>query len=1160
MTLIVTNTSELDRTDRDSRLTEREKRLIRYDEEQMQALGKGAEAPTVLWRTAAKGVSAATGIASLVVRTSWKVGGYSLALGRETTLRVLGFNQTILEAILTAAGKDVSRRTGVGMRQDEADTLIERWLTSIHSTLSAASIVTSSGFFVAQTSIDWGAQSITGGLAMLNAILGSTESSRAVAAIVTLMRTELNKPHEDGSPDMISTFDLLIGVISFLFLQRNGRRKTELEWRDSGGDETVWDIVIDDRGFRADVVGTKRKNVITQSRSIVQSPIVEGPDEFALIERQAEDDLLNVALSPEDQTRLSDEEIQQRILAQLPPGSKATISAETLTLRTVKVEIRGGNTTHIEAPPGMTMVSEHLNHDAGNEGSQQTVIFRTASKRATRADVAPVDQLRVTSNDATAIESTDSNDDTVTMRASPSRRSLEMTPHQGPIVNSANRRSKEYHRENYSNGLPGPVANQKKSRKPAPPEPSSPPIARQTRIPLAKSRKERGPDSSKPEKQGVFKKALKSLSPTQSSTGLSRVIPGPSTRNRSDSGSGYLNSLSQTIKPLTKDNTRKPVFHIAPTQPPTPLMSPGRTTPSAIFDSQGSYFTVHEQRRESTYSQTDTFSVHSNESRPPSPTMSRTHLRAANSLSKTQSHTEISIHQTHDQQPDEGSLHHRRSRSFVPSLYSMGTKDSEEAIILAPKTPLPRRSIFENNEMLLALAKDGKVPGQFPSQHLVTTLRRFARFASAVYGSNFLRFMGLLPEQKILGTTSQELVKVELHHEHSSFSNYTGLPAETIIKSSFLDSQGLANTYSESFSPLIHFVSIDCESKAIVLTCRGTLGFEDLLTDMACDYADLYWQGQAYKVHRGIRDSARRLMDSAGGNQIMATLKAALEEYPDFGLVLVGHSLGGAVAAALAIMISEPAKHEPGEADAPGFVTATKPKLLPSKAHTIASKDVPPIVLPPGRPIHVYAYGPPATVSPALRIATRGLITTIINANDIVPCLSLGTLHDFRAVSRHLKADIEGELKQLKQRVVERTLKSVTSFFSSDGHTSTSAGPPPPENLVGDGLGEDAWGWRQLTEFRKLLTSEKLVPPGEVFVLESTRVFDRNTDAEASDEGQGGFRPLGRPATRIQVKFVKDVEKRFAELRFGRNMFADHVPGRYEGALDALEKGVCEEG
>lgn len=490
----------------------------------------------------------------------------------------------------------------------------------------------------------------------------------------------------------------------------------------------------------------------------------------------------------------------------------------------------------------------------------------------------------------------------------------------------------------------------------------------------------------------------------------------------------------------------------------------------------------------------------------------------------------------------------------------MGTKDSEEAIILAPKTPVPRRSIFEDNKMLLALAKDGKVPGQFPSRHLVITLRRFARFASAVYGSNFLRFMGLLPEQKAVGPTSQAMVKVELHHEHSSFSNYTGLPTETIIKSSFLDGQGLANTYSEGFSPLIHFVCIDVESKAIVLTCRGTLGFEDLLTDMACDYADIYWQGTAYKVHRGIRDSARRLMDSAGGNQIMATLKAALEEYPDFGLVLVGHSLGGAVAAVLAIMISEPSPSEPGESDAPGFVTATKSKLLPSKAHTASSKDLPPIVLPSGRPIHVYAYGPPATVSPSLRVATRGLITTIINANDIVPCLSLGTLHDLRAVSRHLKADIEGELKQLKQRVVDRSLNAMTRFFASDNNHSGSTGPPPPEHLVGDGLGEDAWGWRQLVQFRQLMTSEKLLPPGEIFVLESTRVFDRDPEAGAEDTVGGGFRPLGRPATRIQVKFVKDVEKRFAEVRFGRNMFAEHAPGRYENGLDALEKGVCEEG
>jgi len=92
--------------------------------------------------------------------------------------------------------------------------------------------------------------------------------------------------------------------------------------------------------------------------------------------------------------------------------------------------------------------------------------------------------------------------------------------------------------------------------------------------------------------------------------------------------------------------------------------------------------------------------------------------------------------------------------------------------------------------------------------------------------------------------------------------------------------------------------------------------------------------------------------------------------------------------------------------------------------------------------------------------------------------------------------------------------------------------------------------------------SEKLVPAGEVFVIETNRVFDRQSDtfiATGSDTAtERVYRSLGRPATRIQFKLVRDVERRFGELRFGRDMFADHNPGRYEANLAALERGILD--
>jgi pimeloyl-ACP methyl ester carboxylesterase len=335
---------------------------------------------------------------------------------------------------------------------------------------------------------------------------------------------------------------------------------------------------------------------------------------------------------------------------------------------------------------------------------------------------------------------------------------------------------------------------------------------------------------------------------------------------------------------------------------------------------------------------------------------------------------------------------------------------------------------------------------------------------------------------------------------------------------------------------MVHFVSLDHDSKAVILTCRGTLGFEDVLADMTCDYDILSWRGKDYNVHKGIHASARRLLDGGGG-RVIATITAALEEFPDYGLVMCGHSLGGGVTALLAIIISEPSP----DTSSTSFITSSSSYSPPQLILTDSSEQgtAPSNVrLPPGRPIHVYAYGPPATLSPSLRLATRGLITTIVNNQDLVPYLSLGVLHDLQAVALAFKTDDSGAKGEVRARV----WAGITGAFRDKWYS-------------GDGLQmgkeeDDAWAYASLKTLRAAILSPKLLPPGEVFVVESTRVLKRDAFL---GPGEGG---LGRPAIRAVLKYVRDVEKRFGELKFGGSMLLDHSPGRYEISLGALGKGV----
>lgn len=124
-----------------------------------------------------------------------------------------------------------------------------------------------------------------------------------------------------------------------------------------------------------------------------------------------------------------------------------------------------------------------------------------------------------------------------------------------------------------------------------------------------------------------------------------------------------------------------------------------------------------------------------------------------------------------------------------------------------------------------------------------------------------------------------------LHHaNHHAFAQHTKLPLSNILLSSFT-TQALGSQAPQ----LVHFVSVDHEIGAVVLTCRGTLGVADILTDLACDYEDLEVWGNIYPVHKGMLACARQLCGES--SRVCTTIKDALTTNPGYGLVLCGHSL-----------------------------------------------------------------------------------------------------------------------------------------------------------------------------------------------------------------------------------------------------------------------------
>lgn len=1134
---------------------------------------------TLLPAPIANVVSLVTRSSSLYLRLGTFIGGLALDGARVTTLTGLELSRAVVESILYRAGKDVATRSTGELGKAEAEGLLERSIATLHSTITNISFAASTGFHISAAALESATDLSQQLLATLDSILGSTDSSRAIASIITLIRREFQNPATGQEGEKIGVADLLIGICGLALLQQWCKKLTDTETRERKYEEIVWDVVILDDGRRVDVVGertsTERGLTRADSRNSV-SFLTAGDEVVETIQREGGKDDYD-----EDMPEVN---LKQRIMRSLPADASVSITTSTTTTKTIAVEITGTQPPDVSLPPGVEIVEENAHHtgDVDLDGEVLTdeqklgllipryrVVYRIVKNK-----------LRGTNIQAkSAIEGAEEVIDDEEMKGvsgplnTPATSGFIVSPISSPDAEESpelpRRPRPTPDTSNSSSMIPTPqtvdsrdekphgfssiplstehTANQKRSRKPVSAASSisgsDNPTPRKLsggKFPATKKLKPDRPPTKPTEKKGSFRNALKKGSGTTLSNLWSKESPAPAVEQVSSTKSSQHRPRwgvpHPPPKPVPQRNSSIVPSREAPRAPQrgNPNYFSSRdlglmAAPDSIprSPSRASYYSIHERRRDSIVSQTDTYSIHSADGRPPSPTAFRTHLRAQSSLLRARSEKNIS-----NQPPS--AKNHRRSKSYAPSIYTLRTNNSATSLVLDSQ---PRRSAFEDSESLETLMRTGHVDGLFPQHHVVRNVTRFVRFSSASYGANFLRVMGIATSTAN-GKTKE--IDTTHHHEHHSFSNHTQLPAATILLSSFVDPQGGTDSTGHTGTgvPMVHFVSLDHDSKAVVLTCRGTLGFEDVLTDMTCDYDELTYRGKAYKVHMGIHASARRLLSS----RVLVTIKAALEEFPDYGLVLCGHSLGGGVTALLAIMISEPSPA------GSSFMTATSQSYKQPQLRLTATQDdrgtapEQQLHLPPGRPIHVYAYGPPATLSPSLRLATCGLITTVVNGQDLVPYLSLGTLHDLQAIALAFKNDDSGAKGEVRKRVWEGLVGTFQDKWYQNATTQKDE--------------DDQWAYSALKALRANMLSSKLLPPGEVFVVESMPVLRRDAFAQNGEGNQSGGTGLGRPATRSVLRYIRDVEKRFGEIRFGGSMLLDHSPGRYEASLGALGRGV----
>ncbi|KAL7916458.1 hypothetical protein GGI35DRAFT_40878 [Trichoderma velutinum] len=1046
------------------------------------------QGPTLLPSPVAQAVSLATRSTSLAIRIGSVVSNASLDAARLTTLGGLELARGLIEGVISRAAKDALEQSRTELAIQDTETVLERSLENLHYAVTQAVFWTSVSFRLTGTTISTASAGSQLLLSSLDQLFGSTDSSRAVASIVTLIRREFENPATGLQGERVGVIDLTLALSTLAYLQRACRKTAQEERRRQSYEEIIWDVVVLEDGDRVDVdekvyseiqggYSTQDKDDIPSSPP--SSPWTGAEDDEAVVSR-----------------------LKSQIIASLSPGTTVSVSNSVSSVQTITVDVHGSRLLSLPTPPGAEIVEtksltsgSHLSYSSSDQQDQSSassyrVVYKihrnkkgTSSFRGEEDSKDEAIEIITDNQSCSSEETLAPGTPTITIPDDPSPpASPTMLPSSAFTLQSRPSSSSETKRRHKIQAHDFSKPTKSSSRK--------------NNSDSAKTVASRSAVSSK---EPIYLEDLEAMANQKR-----QRTPVHSSKSQDPYRKSQTSRKSEAVVSSRSSDKKTGLRHVL--RGSGPSISTIWTKESGSMD----YISTQEKPK-----------LHI---KPPHRDAAK-ELRAGSPTSDLVPRSPTEHHSVYLAPPG-----HRRNRSYATSIYSVGTNDSQSSLLLSSYY---QKSAYNTADALHALRQEGFVDGTFPEGHLLPNITRYMRFSSACYGSNFLRLTGVTNEMPKLGVWDG------VHHDVRHFVHHTESQSDNILLASFVDPNGGSDATGATGSgvPLVHYISLDHAAKAVVLACRGTLGFEDVLADLTCDYDRLVWRGKGYRVHKGIHASARRLL-YGGDGRVLLTLKEALREFPDYGLVLCGHSLGAGVTSLLGIMLSEP------NPIGPGFVTSAEPYTLrPPPNEALVNVKLSDIRPPSGRRIHVYAYGPPAVMSASLRKITRGLITTVVHGNDLVPHLSLGLLHDFQGVSLAFKHDENNTKSEIRQRIWNTLQDNVSERW----YSYRSASKVASSGGVSD---EERWMLPALENMRTSMKGKKLLPPGEVFTIETQRVLRRDAFLLLDEEH------IGRPAQRIVLKYVKDVESRFGELRFGTSMLTDHSPAKYEDALNKLRVGV----
>ncbi|KAL2485929.1 alpha/beta-Hydrolases superfamily protein [Abeliophyllum distichum] len=205
--------------------------------------------------------------------------------------------------------------------------------------------------------------------------------------------------------------------------------------------------------------------------------------------------------------------------------------------------------------------------------------------------------------------------------------------------------------------------------------------------------------------------------------------------------------------------------------------------------------------------------------------------------------------------------------------------------------------------------------------------------------------------------TSESIVQDLIYHIELAKGCYrdnaTGLARNSMLRGSNV----LKFIKNSSVLRPGYYIGIDMRKKLVILGIRGTHTVYDVITDIvSSSHEEVTFEG--YSTHFGTAEAARWFLTHE-----IETIRKCLDKHKGFRLRLVGHSLGGATASLLAMMLRKKSFNELG-----------------------FSPDI----------ISAVGYATPPCVSKELAESCSDFVTTVVMQDDIIPRLSVASLMRLR--------------------------------------------------------------------------------------------------------------------------------------------------------------------